>query len=60
MTMAGIQDGASATAIHQMPTVIAKPKILVSQPSNLVSMAGANGPVIANGSHGDQKEGEIF
>jgi len=56
MAVAGVQDGASATAIHQMPTVITKPKILVSQPSNIVSVAAANGPVIANGSHGDQKE----
>jgi hypothetical protein len=47
------------SALHQhMPTVITKPKILVSQPAVVVS-SSANGPSITNGnSQNGKKDGK--
>ena len=52
--------GGASAALHQMPSVITKPKILVSQPSSMLNVT-ANGPEAAsaqsvpNGTHQDTK-----
>jgi len=52
--------GGASAALHQMPSVITKPKILVSQPSGMLTVT-ANGPEAAsaqsvpNGTHHDMK-----
>lgn len=67
----GVPSGGGAVtsaAVHQMPSVIPKPKLYVSQPSQVINIAPNNGPNIAsslaNGSHVEiKKEGwcrELF
>ncbi len=67
VTMAGMNVGtvpvnlagsaAAAAAVHQMPSVIAKPRIYVTQPSMVSVAAAANGPSphVTNGAHMDIK-----
>ena len=47
-------------AVHNMPTVISKPRILMTQPA-VINTTTANGPLLANGTHIElKKEGKYF
>ena len=63
MGMPGLPATVTPAAVHQMPSVISKPKLYVSQPSQIVSMASNNGPTMAgmaNGSYPEiKKEGKL-
>ncbi|XP_013399209.1 forkhead box protein K2 isoform X2 [Lingula anatina] len=46
-----------SSAVHQLPTVITKPKVYISQPAHSAAVSSTtNGPLMANGTHHDVKK----